>query len=87
MHDRPSFAKPFGSERVNSSKKVLKSAEKYFYTTLSSFSAKLSEPKFFSIRSEILGLLVNTLNVNYQHSRSNRENLPVPIQIKLSKKP
>ena len=27
------------------------------------------------------------LTGNYEHSRSNRENLPWPIQIKLSKKP
>ena len=29
----------------------------------------------------------NTLTANYECSRSNRENLPLPIQIKLSKKP
>ena len=27
------------------------------------------------------------LTANYEYSRSNRENLPLPIQIKLSKKP
>ena len=27
------------------------------------------------------------LTANYEHSRSNRENLPLPVQIKLSKKP
>ena len=37
--------------------------------------------------SEILGLLDNTLAANYGYSRSNKENLPLPIQIKLSKKP
>ena len=42
MHDKASFLKPFGSERVNYSQKLLKSAEKYFYTIFSSFSAKLS---------------------------------------------
>ena len=31
-------------------------------------------------------MLVNTLTGNYEYSRSNRENLPVHIQIKLSKK-
>ena len=29
---------------------------------------------------------VNTLTASYEYSRSNRENLPLPIQIKLSKK-
>ena len=32
-------------------------------------------------------LKFNTLTANYEYSRSNRENLPLPIQIKLSKKP
>ena len=31
--------------------------------------------------------ILNTLTVNYEYSRNNRENLPLPIQIKLSKKP
>ena len=32
-------------------------------------------------------ICLNTLTANYEYSRSNRENLPLPIQIKLSKKP
>ena len=43
--------------------------------------------ELFLIRSEILGLLVNTLTANYGYSRGNRENLPLPIQMKVSKKP
>ena len=39
------------------------------------------------MRSENLGLLDNTLTGNYEYSCINRENLPLPIQIKLSKKP
>ena len=31
--------------------------------------------------------IVNTLTANYEYSRSNKENLQLPIQIKLSKKP
>ena len=30
---------------------------------------------------------INTLNANCEYSRSNRENLPLPIQIQLSEKP
>ena len=40
----------------------------------------------FLIRSEILGLLFNTLTAKYELSRRNRENLPLPIQTKLPKK-
>ena len=32
-------------------------------------------------------ITVNTLTANYEYSRSNRENLLLPIQIELSKKP
>ena len=39
------------------------------------------------MRSEIPGLIDNTLTANYDYSRTNRENLQLPIQIKLSKKP
>ena len=42
--------------------------------------------KFLLIRSEILELLDNTLTANYEYCRSNRQNLPLPIQIKLSEK-
>ena len=42
MDNRACFWKPFGSERVNEFKKFLKSAQKYFYRTFSSFWDKLS---------------------------------------------
>ena len=35
MDKRSCFRKPFRSERVNESQKLLKSAEKYFYPTFS----------------------------------------------------
>ena len=37
MNQRACFGKLFGSERVNESQKLLKSPEKYFYPTFSSF--------------------------------------------------
>ena len=79
--------KSFGSEPVNESQKLLKSAEKYLYPTFWSFWAKLSQKKLFLIRSEILGPLDKTLTANYDYSCRNRENLEFPIQIKLSRKP
>ena len=87
MHHRHSFWKPFSSERVNESLKLPKSQEKYFDSSFSWFWAKLSLKKLFSIRSQILGLLITTLTGNYEYSRSNRENLPLKIQIELSKIP
>ena len=60
MHSKASSWKPSGSESVNESQKLLKSAEKYFYPTFSSFWAKLSSKKFFLMRSKILGLFDNS---------------------------
>ena len=50
MNKSACFSKLFGSERVNQSQKFLKSAEKYFDPTFSSFWAKLCKKKFFLIR-------------------------------------
>ena len=46
----------------------------------------MSLKELLSIRSEPLGLLDNTLSGNYGYSRSNKENLPLKIQGKLSQK-
>ena len=42
MHNEACFWRPFGSERVNETQTLLKSAEKYFYPAFLSFWAKLS---------------------------------------------
>ena len=42
MYQKAYFGKPFGSERVNESQKLQKSAKKYFYPTFSSFWVELS---------------------------------------------
>ena len=39
------------------------------------------------MRSEILGQVVKKLTANYEYSRSNRENLPLAIQMQLSENP
>ena len=86
MHQWALFWKHFLSERINYFQKLLKSSERYFYLSLPSFWVKLGKKKIFLIKSQILGLLVNTLTVNCEYSRSNRDNLPLPTQITLSKK-
>ena len=87
MNTRAASGKLFGREHVNKSQIFLTPAEKYFDSTFSSFWANLAQKNLFLTRFEILGLLVNTLSGNYVYSRSNRKNFPLPIQIKLSKKP
>ena len=78
MHNSSSFWKLSGSERVNESQKLLKSAKKYYYPNFSTLWTKLSKKKLFLIRSEILGLIDKTLTANYEYSRINRQNLPLP---------
>ena len=78
MRSRAWFWKAYCSERVDESQKFLQYPEKNFYPAFSSFWAKLSQKRLFLIRSEILGLLDNTLTANYEYSRINRENLPLP---------
>ena len=87
MHNRTCFLKAYCSQHVNEFQKLLQYEEKSFYPTFSSFWAKLSYKRLFLIRSEILGLLDNTLTANYEYSRINRENLQLPNKAKLSKKP
>ena len=87
MHKRACFWKRFDSERGNESQKLLRSSEKFFYPAFWSFWAQLSYKELFFIRSEALGLLVKRLSANYEYSRSNRQNLPLPTQMQLSENP
>ena len=80
MHKRSCLSKPFGSECVNESQKLLKSEKRYFYHTFWSFWVSLSWKNLFSVRSEIWGLLANRLAAKYEYSHSNRDNLALPTQ-------
>ena len=86
MHKRCCFWKLFTRDRANESSKLPKFAEKHFYAALSSFLANLGSKKLFWVISGILGLLLNTLNANYEYSRNNTDNLPLLVQIPLSGK-
>ena len=59
-HKRSCFWKPFGSQHVNESQKLVKSAEKHFYHTFLWLWAKLNMKKSFLVRSKILGQLSAT---------------------------
>ena len=85
MYKRPSFWKLFLRKSVKESLELLKSAEKYFYPTFSSVWVNLRYKKAFSVRSEILWLLVDTLTSNYEHPHSNGDKLPLRGQMQLSK--
>ena len=83
---RSCFWTPFSSQRVNGSQTLLKSARQYFYPILTSFWDKLHSKGSLLVRSEILGLFVNTLITDDNFSRSNMETFQQPIGMQLSKK-
>ena len=83
MHKRSCFWKLFGSEHINESLNLLKSAEKYFHPTFSSVWVNLDYKKLFLIRPEILGRPVNTLTSYYDYSRSNRDKLRLRVQMQI----
>ena len=86
MYIRLFSRKPLGSQRVNRSQKLLKSAIQHFYSTFPSFRAKLSWNTSLIIRSKILRLLVIALTSDDKYCGHNRENLEQPIQMQLSEK-
>ena len=86
MHKRSSFWKYLDSQRINESRKLLKSAEMCFSPTSPSFRAKLSYKNSFLDISGIFGLLTNTLTADDEYSGHNTENYPLTIQMQLSKK-
>ena len=86
MSERSSFRQPFGGQRVNSSKIVLKSGRHHFFTNIPLIWDKMRWKKSLLVRSEILGLFINTLTSDDKYSRHDRENFPQQIQMQLSQK-
>ena len=80
MHKRSCSWKLFARERVKDSLKLLKSAEKYFYPTLSSDWVNLRWKKLFLFTFQILELLVNRLTADYEYPRSNSDKLQLQVQ-------
>ena len=58
----------FDSEHDNGPQTLLRSARKYFYTTIPLIGEKTSRNRLVLVRSEVLGQLVNTLTADYKHS-------------------
>ena len=76
MLKRSCFRTPFGSQLVNVSQKLPKSARKHFYPIPIGFE-KVSLSQTFS----------QNIDWRWKYSRKIRENFPQQIQMHLSKKP
>ena len=81
------FRTRFGSQCVNGSQTLLKSARRLFYLIISSTLDKLSWKASFRAIFKILGLFINTLTADGKYSLHNRENFPQPIWMILLRKP
>ena len=80
------FRIPLNSHYVKGSQTLVKSAWQYLYHILSSFWGKLTWKMSLLVICKILGNFVNTLIADDKDSLRNREFLPQPIQMLLSKK-
>ena len=77
----------FGSQRVNESQSLLKSARDHFYTIFQLIWHKLSCKMLLQVRFEILGLFLATMTNDDEISRRNRDNFGQQIQMQLSQEP
>ena len=80
------FKTHFHTQHVKASQILVKSPWERFYYVLSSFSEKLISKLSPLVLGQILRVFVNTLSADDKYPFQNCENLPLPIQTKLSGK-
>ena len=80
------FRTPFGKERVNGFRTLLKSAWHHYYPIFSWIRCIFSWKKSALIWTEMLRLFVNTLTADDQYSRSIMQKLVQEFQTPLSQK-
>ena len=67
------------SEHLKVSQKLVKSVLEHFYYVFSSFSGEIFWKIFLLLNFQIIGVFVNTLNVDYKYNVPDFENLPFAI--------
>ena len=83
---KPCFRTSFDSQHVKGLQTPVKSVWQQFYHNSRLLWVKLIQQMSPLVICEILEAFVNTLTVNGRFSFRNCENLPLPIQMQLSKK-
>ena len=86
MSKRPYFRTRFSKQRVSGFETLFKSAPQHYYRIFPPIWDKSSSRRSALVRSEILGLFVNTLTGEYMYSRHNKQNFPQQFQTQLSQK-
>ena len=59
----------FGSQRVNGSQTLLRSARNHFHTTIPLIWGRSSRKRLVLVSSEVLGQFVNTMTAVYNYFR------------------
>ena len=86
MSKRPYFRTRFGKQSVSGFETLLKSARNHYYRIFPRIWEKLSWKRSVLVRSEILGLFVNSMTAEYKYSRRNMQNCQKQLQTQLSQK-
>ena len=87
MSKRSRFRKPFGSQRINGSQSLLKSARHHFYTLFQLIWDKWTSKKLLLVRFEILALFLKTMTTDDKISRRKRDYFAQQNQMQLSQEP
>ena len=76
----------FGSQHVNGSQTLLRSAGKHFHTAIPLIWGRTSRKTLVLFRAEVLGQFVNTMTAVWNYFRYNLENLKQQVQTQISLK-
>ena len=76
----------FGSQHVNGSQTLLRSAGKHFHTAIPLIWGRTSRKTLVLFRAEVLGQFVNTMTAVWNYFRYNLENLKKQVQTQISLK-
>ena len=79
MPNRSCFRTPLGGNCVNGSQTLLKSARQHFHCKFPSIWDRLCSKTSLLVRSEILGLFVETFTADYKYSLYKREKFQHPV--------
>ena len=77
----------FGSQHVNGSQTLLRSAGNHFHIAIPLICGRKSRKRLVLVRSVVLGQFVNTMTAVYYYFRYNLENIPQQVQTQISLKP
>ena len=86
MSKKSRFRGPFNKHNGKRAQALLKSASQHLYHLYWSLPSELSWKKSLLLRSQIFGLVFNTLALDEKRSLLNRDELTIPIQMPLSQK-